>query len=182
MIEGKKIVLRQVEKEDLELLRDWRNSKNIRPYVREYSPLNMLNQNVWFESLLKKPPKQIMFSIIEKRSKKLVGCAGLVNIDWKNRNAEVSIYLGNSNWQGKGIASETLQLIMDYSFKTLGLNKVSAEIYEYNPTSVKLFKKAAFKLDGKLREHHYWDGKFWDSLMFSILRSEYDTFIQTHNK
>jgi len=44
MIEGKYIKLRSLEIEDLQKLRDWRNSKSVREATREYRLLNMINQ------------------------------------------------------------------------------------------------------------------------------------------
>ena len=51
MFEGKLVALRSLEKEDLETLRNWRNSKHIRKSTREYKLLNMINQKNWFESI-----------------------------------------------------------------------------------------------------------------------------------
>ena len=51
MIKGKFIGLRAVEKEDLQLLRDWRNISSFRRNFREVRELSMYDQEKWFESL-----------------------------------------------------------------------------------------------------------------------------------
>jgi RimJ/RimL family protein N-acetyltransferase len=51
MLEGKNVVLRPLETEDLEQLKKWRNSKELRPNFREFRPLNNLDQQEWFKSL-----------------------------------------------------------------------------------------------------------------------------------
>ena len=64
MIEGKYVNLRALEKEDLELLKKWRNDKRTRTHTREYRLLNMINQREWFETIHKQnPPTVIMFGI-----------------------------------------------------------------------------------------------------------------------
>jgi len=178
MIEGVKVKFRAVESEDLQQLRDWRNLAHIRKNAREYTLLNMLNQEAWLRQIsLTRPPKDIMFCI--ETENHLIGVCGLTHIAWKERHAEVSIYLGNPDWQGKGLASEALQLLLHYGFKTLGLNRIYAIIYEYNEPSIKLFERCCFKYEGKHRKAHYCDGQFWDEHVYGILRDEYNTVIPT---
>ena len=44
MFEGKFVILRALEKEDLTSLKEWRNSLHVRKSTREYKLLNMINQ------------------------------------------------------------------------------------------------------------------------------------------
>ena len=48
MLAGKNVGLRSLEENDLSILKDWRNSENIRKTTREYRLLNMINQKDWF--------------------------------------------------------------------------------------------------------------------------------------
>lgn len=169
MLKGKNVILRQIEESDLESFRDWRNSDIIRPNLREYRPLNMLNQKTWFQSL--SSSNHMMFAI--ESEKQLIGCCGLTYIDWKNGYAEVSIYIGYKKWQRKGYASDSLQLLLNYGFNELRLHRIFATIFSYNIESIKLFEKNGFKFDGVIRESRYWNGKFYNEIIYSILSNEY---------
>ena len=173
MIEGKIINLRALEVEDLKQLRDWRNTEFVRKTCREYRLLSMEHQKRWFDSLLKTPPDNIMFGV-ESKNEKLIGVCGLVWINWKNRNAEVSIYIGEEEWQKKGVATDSLKTLVKYGFETLNLHRIYAVIFEFNEHSIKLFEKCGFKFEGKQREAHYVDGKYWNELIYGMLREEYD--------
>ena len=173
MIEGKIINLRALEVEDLKQLRDWRNAEFVRRTCREYRLLSMEHQKKWFNSLFKMPPDNIMFGIEDKEGK-LVGVCGLTHINWKNRNAEVSIYIGEKEWQGKGAATDTLKALIKYGFETLNLHRIYAIIFEFNKDSIKLFEKCGFKFEGRPRGVHYVLGKYWDELIYGMLREEYD--------
>jgi len=119
MLEGNHIKLRAIEYEDLPILKNWRNSKFINIATREYRILNMFNQKNWYESIHNdNPPKFIMFGI-ENKKNKLIGICGLTYIDWKNRNAEVSIYIGSKNWQKLKEAKDALRILETYGFGEL---------------------------------------------------------------
>ena len=53
MIKGKKVGLRAVEKEDLLVLRDWRNNPEFRKHFREVRELSLTDQEAWFKNLQK---------------------------------------------------------------------------------------------------------------------------------
>lgn len=172
MIQGKYVGLRALEKDDLLKLRDWRNKSHVRKSTREYRLLNMKNQEDWFESIHKSnPPKEIMFGIVIKN--KIIGVTGLTYIDWKNRSSEISIYLSYENWQKKREAIDVLDLIMDYGFGELNMNRLWVEIYENMPENVELFEKIKFSREGELRQKIWRNKRWWNSYIYSKLSSEH---------
>jgi RimJ/RimL family protein N-acetyltransferase len=173
LIDGKNISLRSLEHEDLQQLRDWRNSEHVRHTTREYRLLNMVDQERWFNSLhAKNPPEDIMFGIVDKKGA-LVGVCGLTHINWKNRNAEASIYIGDKGWQGKGLGKESLELLLEFGFSNVGFRRIWAEIFGFNEASIKLFESTGFKREGILRDTLWRDGKWWSSVIYSILQDEF---------
>lgn len=181
MIKGRKVDLRAVVKEDLAHFKKWR-SESWRMLRFGYRPLTDLNQDEFFQKI--STDKELIIFTVEAGCLEAVGYVQLYPIDWKNRKAEVGVII-NKKYQGEGFAKEALQLIVQYGFKTLGLNKIYAEIFDYNPESIGLFEKVGFKLEGRLCQTHFWDGMFHDSLMYSILAGEKiyeDTSVQTVSK
>jgi len=181
MLKGKLVELKQLEESDLAKFRDWRNSPYIRNYVREYRPLNMLNQKQWFESLTN-DRSNIMFAIHTVRMSKTIGGCGLTYINWKEGHGEVSIAIGDGEWQGKGCAGEALDLLIKYSFEELRLHRICAIIYSYNKLSIKLFEKHGFRYEGFQREARFFDGKFYDEMIYGMLDYEYKEIINVQNR
>ena len=174
MLQGKHVILRALEIEDLSKLRDWRNSPHVRKSTREYKLLNMINQKNWFESIHQSnPPNHIMFGIMNKQ-KKLIGVTGLTYIDWKNRHSEISIYLSTKGWQIKPEAKEVLNLIMEYGFEELNLHRLYVEIFELMKENISLFTKMKFVKEGHLRQKVWRQNKWWDTLIYSKLAKEYE--------
>jgi len=174
MLKGKLVIFRALEEKDLVKLRDWRNSDHVKRTTREFRLLNMFNQKSWFESLHKNnPPHDIMFGIMDKKQL-LIGVCGLTYINWKNRNAEISIYLEHNNWQSRKEAKDSLRLLMKYAFGELGLHKVYAEIYSFVDETVQLYEALDFHKDGIVRHNMWRNGKWWDSHIYSMLESEFE--------
>ena len=65
-----------------------------------------------------------------------------------------------------------MQLILNYGFKTLNLNKLWAEIYEIDNKKLKFFKSLGFEIDATLREHYYYNGKYYNSHILSLLKRD----------
>ena len=173
MIEGKYVRLRSLEMDDLPILKMWRNQQHVRKSTREYKLLNMINQKNWFHSIHQNnPPREIMFGVMDKKNN-LVGVTGLTYIDWKNRHAEISIFLSKVGWQKTREACDALQLILKYGFGELNLHRLWVEIFSTMPKNIQLFSKMKFVPEGKLRQKLWRSGKWWDSDIYSILSDEF---------
>ena len=169
MIKGKIIKLRALEESDLSKLKDLRNDFKTRAHTREFRLLNMINQVNWFESLfLENPPKNIMFGILNNKNR-LIGICGLTYIDWKNRNAEISIIVDELKQKLEKESLEAIKIISSYGFDELGLHRIWAEIFEIAPERIKLFEKMNFIKEGNLRDKLWRNKKWYDSLIFPKL-------------
>lgn len=177
MIDGKTLFLRALEKDDLPLLKNWRNNENYRKFFREYRELSMENQSAWFDNYVIKDHKTLMFGIVEKETNHLIGVTGLCYIDWINRNADLSLYIGADDiyidTEIDGYAWESLDLLFEYGFNSLNLHKVWTEIYAFDGKKHELYEKYGFHKDAVLRDNYFYNGKYQDSHIYSILSGEW---------
>ena len=179
MLKGEKISLHAIEEEDLRTLLSWRNNTGFRKYFREYRELNMKDQKLWYKEKVIEDPTVIMFSIKNNETGELLGCCGFVYINWVHRHADLSLYIGwkDAYIDEKGYAEESCQLLLDYGFKELCLNKVWTEIYEFDEKKKTLYEKFGFYQDGLLRQNYWYDGKWWNARILSILSGDYSKSI-----
>lgn len=175
MIKGENVYLDTIEPEDLEQLRKWRNLPEFRKYFREYQEINSDMQKKWYENKVVNDNSTLMFAIRLKASQELLGCCGLCYINWVHRNSDLSLYIGKDNAyiDDEGGAEESCRLLLNYGFKELGLRKIWTEIYEFDKKKYQLYHKMGFHEDGILRSQYYYDGKWWDSYMLSLINEEF---------
>lgn len=114
------------------------------------------------------------FTISDIKTGELYGTCGLYDINFRNERASVIIVLDKKKHK-KGVAMEAMQLMFDYGFSFLSLNKISAYVYAYNKDSLMLFNKLGFKEVGKERSQIKIKGKFYDRIIMDILRDEFYT-------
>ena len=172
MIKGKYTTLRAVEKVDLSQLLFWRNQPELRRYFREYRELNHEQQLDWFNQKVNNDISTRMFSIIDDQ-KTLIGAAGLCYIDWINRTADFSIYIGIEGlYIDKHFAPDAAKTMITYAFEELGLNRLWSEIYSFDNEKAIFFSELGFQLDGKHRQTHWAENNWHDSLFFSLLASD----------
>ena len=173
MIKGKLVGLRAIEQEDLPQLMEWRNIPELRKFFRETDEISSLNQNKWFESISAKNSINKMFAIIKLDSNELMGACGLCYIDWINRSADFSIYLGYENlYIDNTYAIEAANLMRDYGFNILNLHRLWAEIYSIDYSKKSFFNQLNFIQDGELRHTYWYEGKWHNSLFYSLLSTD----------
>ena len=173
MIKGKLVALRSIEPGDLDQLMEWRNEPSFRQYFREYRELGSYNQQQWFENTVIGDKNTIMFAIVDSKNYELVGCCGLCYINWVQRFADLSLYIGNSYIDEEGLAYEACELLFDYGFGEIGLHKIWTEIYDFDSKKYDLYTRMGFAQDGLLRENYFHNGKWHDSRIMSLLASDW---------
>lgn len=156
------INIRAIEKYDIEQLRLWRN--DLYRYFRQYKPISTVEQIKWYNTT-----KDIMFAIVD--DEKLIGCCGLCYIDFKNRNADLSIYIGDVYIDNRAI--EALSLLFDYGFRELGLERIYNDIFFNDLKKKDLLEYIGMKQEGIVRNKYYRYDKFHDALLFGILKEEW---------
>ncbi len=175
MFKGEMIYIDAVKSDDLQQLMAWRNLPEYRKYFREYRELNIDMQKKWYESKVLNDNSTEMFAIRLNGTGELIGCCGLCYINWVHRNADLSLYIGwkESYIDDEGYAQEACRLLFDYGFKELGLQKIWTEIYCFDSKKLNLYTKLGFHKDGELRNQYFYDGKWWNSYILSLLTKEW---------
>ncbi len=111
------------------------------------------------------------FLIVRKEDNQPVGKIRYFNLNMLNRSVELG-YIIAPDERKKGYGKEGLRLLIVYLFTYLNLNRIYAQTAAFNEASVKLLKSLDFKLEGTLRQHHYYKGNLFDDQLYSLLKFE----------
>lgn len=175
MIHGDRVRLRHIEKEDLPRFVEWLNDPEVSQGLSMYTPLSMAEEENWFEKMLEAPSEERSLCIEAKNSDEwqLIGNSGFFSIDWRNRSAELGLFIGDKAYWDKGYGTEVVELLLRHGFATLNLYRIFLRVFEDNPRAIRVYEKAGFIHEGRQRKAEYHNGQFHDVLFMSILRPEW---------
>jgi len=144
-IKGTKIALRAMEPADALVLYDWENNRQLWPYSHTQVPfsrflleefVNAAHQDFYTN-------RQLRVIITELKSDLPIGTLDLFEFEPQHNRCGLGIYIAEAH-RRKGFAEESLQLALDYAFKTLLLKQVFVDVNENNLASLTLFEQAGF--------------------------------------
>jgi len=173
MLEGNKIKLRPLKFSDTESIEKYSQDRKITKYTFVIPPPFTIKQAQVFIKKTKKEKREgisYYFGIELMESRELIGMMNLVKIDRKNKNAEIGFWLAEE-YQNKGLAKEALNLILDFGFKKLKLERIEARVFHKNQPAQKLLEKTGFKLEGRLRKKTFFKNQWFDDLIYGILKN-----------
>lgn len=173
MINGNLIYLTAVEADDLGKLLDWRNNPAFRKYFREFRELSVSQHFKWYlKSQELNPTTEYPFSIRLIHNDELIGFISINNINWINRNGQISLYIGKDLLyiDSFGWAKEAIELLHVFVFETLNLTKLFVELYANDKLKLELFKDLGFTQEARLKNHIFKDGVVMDAYIYSYFR------------
>jgi RimJ/RimL family protein N-acetyltransferase len=115
----------------------------------------------------------VIFIVIDKKSKKAIGLTGLYEINHTARKAEMRIIIGEPNFRGKGYGTEIVQLVNYYGFDRLNLNRIYLGFTSANKGGENAYKNAGYVYEGTLKQDIYRNSQYYDSTRMAILRDDY---------
>jgi ribosomal-protein-alanine N-acetyltransferase len=113
--------------------------------------------------------ERINWAITLKLSNEFVGIIGHYRIKAESFRAEIG-YMILREFQGIGIATEAIKIVLNYGFDTVKLHSVEAIIDPQNYASEKILQKNGFVKEAHLVENEFYDGKFLDTVIYSLLK------------
>jgi RimJ/RimL family protein N-acetyltransferase len=175
MIYGVRVRLRAVERDDLPRFAAWLNDPEVRQGLSLFLPLSLVEEESWFENMLKNDPAEhpLVIEIGEADGWVPVGNCAFHHIEWKNRSGEVGLFIGEKCFWNQGYGTEVMRLLLRHGFSTLNLNRIFLRVFETNPGAIRAYEKAGFVHEGRMRQAEFKDGKYSDVYLMSVLRSEW---------
>ncbi|TDX10748.1 GNAT family N-acetyltransferase [Flavobacterium sp. S87F.05.LMB.W.Kidney.N] len=110
----------------------------------------------------------INWAIRLKDNSKLLGIIGFYRLQPENYRAEIG-YIILPEFQGKGLVPEAVTRLIKFGFEDLRLHSIEAVIDPENYASEKVLQKCGFTKEAHLREAEFYEGKFLDKVIYSLL-------------
>jgi ribosomal-protein-alanine N-acetyltransferase len=110
----------------------------------------------------------ITWAVSLRDDNNIIGTIGFWRIEKEHYRAEIG-YMLSKDFHGKGIMHEAMQPVLDYGFNVMKLHSVEADADPNNIASIKLLEKNNFVREAYLKENYYFNGEFFDTVIYSLL-------------
>ncbi|MEI6746086.1 MAG: GNAT family protein [Methylococcaceae bacterium] len=137
--------------EDVTTLTAYFNNQNIKNNLRDYIPYpySTTDAEKFIESQTDLLPTQ-NFAVLNEQE--IVGGIGIIlQEDIYKMNVELGYWIAEEFW-GTGIATIAVELMTQYVFDSFTINRIVAEVFDYNKASMRVLEKNGYYLESVRRK------------------------------
>lgn len=173
VLEGQKVILRQMKPEHIDGLMVAGNDKRIWEYLSMAFEESYIRANFYEEGLKNKEKgTQYPFTIFDMDNN-IIGTTRFGEIEQEHRKLEIGWTWYKPELWGKGYNEECKYLLLNYCFDVLKTVRVQLKTNEKNYRSRRAIQRLGCKFEGIYRNHVIRQGFMRNSAMFSILPEEW---------
>ena len=167
-IQTQNYIIRPFKKEDALLWQTWDIDPQIQAHMPEplNEPQDIQGQYEYIKEC--EQDETGYYWSIDIKDGATIGTISLTEINPHHKVAEIGIVIGDTNYWGKGVATEVISELITYVFSNLHIEYISAEVEEANISMQKVFEKVGFKKDGEFAGARVKNGKRIGVVHFSI--------------
>jgi RimJ/RimL family protein N-acetyltransferase len=103
----------------------------------------------------------------------LIGSIDLRALDPIARRGEIGMVIGDRDYWSRGFGSDALRTMCRFGFNELDLHRIELNVADFNPRAQRAYEKVGFTVEGRLREHRYAAGRYYDTLVMGLLRDDF---------
>jgi [ribosomal protein S5]-alanine N-acetyltransferase len=168
-----RLVIRQLVAEDANEILKLRSDERVNKFLTRNEYKTIEEAGVFINKINRaiRNDESIYWAITYKNEHTLIGTICLWNIQPENYRAEIGYELNPDYWR-KGIMREAIPKVIEYGFETMKLHSIEADIHPGNSQSATLLEKNGFIKEGHFKESTYFNGKFLDRVVYSLVNTK----------
>ncbi len=175
---GQSLYLNPLDDTYLENYLQWFNDPEIRWFTYNVFPNTISEISEWLENI-REDKSSVMLNLMLMEEDIHIGIAGLENIDWINRSANLFIMIGEKSVWEMGLGAETTQLLVKYAFDTLQLHRLEIRTFSWNKAAIEAYQSVGFEKEGLLNECIFRNGQYHNMIL--LARLSYDMKVHTED-
>lgn len=174
-IVGERIALGPLSADLVPLLHRWFNDFWImRTYGGALAGKPLEEIEGWYERE-RDPQDARWFAIFECATDRPIGITDLFQIEAEHGLAWFGMLIGEADARGRGYATETTRLMLDYAFTALNLHTVVLTVDEFNVAGRRAYGRAGFREAGRIRGGTQVAGRHYDRIVMDCVASEFES-------
>lgn len=112
------------------------------------------------------------FAILLGATSAFVGEVVLNEFSAEDAAASFRILLAGPPVYGRGFGTAATLMALRYGFDTVGLHRISLEVFDFNPRAQRVYQKCGFRIEGRKRDALLAAGRWHDAITMAILETD----------
>jgi [ribosomal protein S5]-alanine N-acetyltransferase len=146
----------------------WMNDPEVQRFLEARTGEHSLGSLRDYVAAANAAPGMLLLGIIDRADEAHVGNIKLGPIERTHHRASIGLLLGDRERWRRGYATEAIAALAQYAVGTLGIEKLTAGIYDGNVASLRAFERAGFVREARLARHARLDGHRIDVLLLAL--------------
>lgn len=171
-ITGNRVILRTVEEQDKEMLLNLIEDPETAKVTGGYPlPASYDHQITWFRSMADSAGSLYRIIADRENPQNGLGIIILSHEDSENETGEIYIKLMKSI-RGMGYGQDSVNTLVDYAFREMGIVHIYSNILEDNMPSRRLFEKCGFKQEDMRKSSIYKEGYYRNVCVYGVRKND----------
>jgi RimJ/RimL family protein N-acetyltransferase len=172
MVLGYLVKLRPMEPADVDTLWRWNQDPDVIRWMEDGYPQPLAQARKRFEERPRNSFSDVLFGIEALLDGRLIGLVRLDGAEPETACAELTVYLGEKEYWGRGYATDAVRTMCRYGFDNMRLHKITLTVVTENRAAHHIYRKVGFVEEGRLRQVFRRDGQWYDMFTMGLLEGE----------
>jgi RimJ/RimL family protein N-acetyltransferase len=171
-VQGDLVKLRAMEPSDAESLWRWNHDPDVMRWMDDGYAQSLARVRTWLGERPRNEYGDVLFGVETHSDGKLIGLVRLHSAEPEIGCAELDIYLGEKDYWGQGYATDSVRTACRYGFQQMRLHRIALTVVTENHAAHRVYRKAGFVEEGRLREVFRRDGRWFDKFTMGLLEGD----------
>lgn len=174
MLQGNKVLLRAIRRDDLPRLCEFNNDVEVELAGGGDPPMPQSLERLYaeYDAEAGKGGRDGTKFAIEADGKFIGQCA-LFRHQEPAQTCEMGITIGDKAYWGQGYGRDAIRVLLDYAFRLRGVRRVYLTVNGNNSRAIHAYAACGFVEEGRLRRHVWSNGDYIDLVYMGILPEEW---------
>lgn len=176
LIRTERLLMRSLQEADVEQVFYFRSSPHFFPYSLRPPMTSMEEAHAWMKKVHDSflANEGILWALaLPDNPGFMIGNIGIWKIIPENHRGVLG-YALDPAFRKQGYMHEAMKEVLHYGFNQIGLNTLMAEASPENAASVSVLEKAGLRREGLLREDTFANGRFYDTVVYGLTKTEFN--------
>lgn len=137
--------------------------------TRALQPLTEDQAKAWVANIASHPAAWVI-----EYEGRAIGEILLDNFVEADQRAGLIVGILDPNALGKGLGTEAIKAIAEFSFDSLGIHKLSMRVLAFNTRAIRAYERVGFIREGLERESALIGGTWYDDVIVGLLKRDFD--------